>query len=466
MADVEQLDSPLARSVTWRTAVLLSVGTALLVVVSLGPMAEELGPLSWVVWSLTAMVGAVQCLFIAELARRWPAQAGGTATYAHRELEQHAPLLAGLSSWGYWFAWTPGIAVNAILAAEYLGSAVDVDGTLPLALVLVAGLYAVNYAGLRASARLYVVVAVVAVLPLAAILVGALADRDELDFGALGPLTVPGGLLSAAGIALVLKWAFVAVWSSYGAEIASTVVAEMADPVRKVGRALAAAAVTCVIAFTVIPVVLFALVGTAGLTEDPAVVLLEPAEELFGTAGSRVVAVMLAAALLLGAQAFVIGSSRTVFQMARDRHLPALFGRVSRRGVPVGSLAFDVVVILVLLVIFGDGVVDIVASANLGYVVVFILLPVTYLLARRSTGQLRSGRDLARGRNLAAVAMLLVNTVLLVGGAPQWGWTVMLTGVAVLSLIVPLHWLARRQPAEATGPGTGPPAAAVSPDRS
>jgi amino acid transporter len=466
MADAEQLDSPLARSVTWRAAVLLSVGTALLVVVSLGPMAEELGPLSWVVWSVTAMVGAVQCLFIAELARRWPAQAGGTATYAHLELERHAPLLAGLSSWGYWFAWTPGIAVNAILAAEYLGSAVDVDGTLPLALVLVAGLYAVNYAGLRASARLYVVVAVVAVVPLAAILVGALADPDELDFGALGPLTVPGGLLSAAGIALVLKWAFVAVWSSYGAEIASTVVAEMADPVRKVGRAMAAAAVTCVIAFTVIPVVLFALVGTAGLTEDPAVVLLDPAEELFGTAGSRVVAVMLAAALLLGAQAFVVGSSRTVFQMARDRHVPALFGRVSRQGVPVGSLAFDVVVILVLLVIFGDGVVDIVASANLGYVVVFILLPITYLLARRSTGQLRSGRDLARGRHLAAVAMLLVNTVLLVGGAPQWGWTVMLTGAAVLSLIVPLHWLARRQPAEAAGPGTGPPAAAVSPDRS
>jgi amino acid transporter len=194
-------DHPLTRSVTWRTAVLLSVGTALLVVVSLGPMAEELGALSWVVWSVTALIGAVQCVLIAQLARRAPGQAGGTATYAHLELERHSPLLAGLSSWGYWFAWTPGIAVNAILASEYLGSALDVDGGIPLALALVVLLYLVNYFGLRASARLYAVVAAVAVLPLAAILIAALANPDELDFGNLGPLSVPaGGLLSAAGL--------------------------------------------------------------------------------------------------------------------------------------------------------------------------------------------------------------------------------------------------------------------------
>ena len=128
-----------------------------------------------------------------------------------------------------------GTRISATLGEEIR----DPERTLPKAMafgtLLVAGLYAVNYAGLRASARLYVVVAVVAVAPLAAILAGAVADPDELDFGALGPLTVPGGLLSAAGIALVLKWAFVAVWSSYGAEIASTVVAEMADRVADQG---------------------------------------------------------------------------------------------------------------------------------------------------------------------------------------------------------------------------------------
>ena len=58
------------------------------------------------------------------------------------------------------------------------------------------------------------------------------------------------------------------------------------------------------------------------------------------------IGLLLASALILGAQAFIVGSSRTVFQMSRDGYLPRAFAAVNRRQVPIGSLALDGAVIL------------------------------------------------------------------------------------------------------------------------
>jgi amino acid transporter len=451
----------LVRSVTWRSAVLLAVGAAVLVTVSLGPMAAELGNMSAVVWSLTAVIGGLQCLMIAELARVYPGRAGGTATYAHVALHQVSPALGALSSWAYWFAWTPGIAVNVILAGVYASAAFGVEATFPLAILFVVALYGINYFGLKLSVRFYAAVGAVAVVPLLAILLGVLARPSSLHWEHVVPFGVPGqGLGSMATWALIVKWAFVAVWASYGAEMASTVVAEMRDSDTRVGQAMGAAAVICTVAFTAIPVVLLALVGVNGLQEDPQAVFLGPAEQLFGVWGSQVVALMLAAGLLLGAQAFVVGSSRTIYQMTRDGYLPRAFGRVNRFGVPVGSITFDALVIALLLIVFGDSIVDVVASANIGYVVVFVLLPVTYLLLGRSSriggeaGAALRRRSLWHPMNLLAMALIVVNAVLLVWGGLQWGLQVVLVGLTVLLLIVPISLMvsaARKRELQAPG---------------
>ncbi|HEX6074505.1 MAG TPA: APC family permease [Micromonosporaceae bacterium] len=435
----------LVRSVTWRSAVLLAVGAAVLITVSLGPMAAELGNMSAVVWSVTAIIGGLQCLMIAELARVYPGRAGGTATYAHLALHEVSPALGALSSWAYWFAWTPGIAVNVILAGVYASAAFGIEATFPLAILFVVVLYGINYFGLKLSVRFYAAVGAVAVIPLLAILLGVLAQPSSLHWDYVLPFGVPGGDLgSMATWALIVKWAFVAVWASYGAEMASTVVAEMRDSDTRVGQAMGAAAVICAVAFTAIPIVLLALVGVQGLQEDPQAVFLGPAEQLFGAWGAQVVALMLAAGLLLGAQAFVVGSSRTIYQMTRDGYLPRVFGKVNRFGVPVGSITFDVLIITLLLIVFRDSIVDVVASANIGYVVVFVLLPVTYLLLGRSSriggesGATLSRRSPRHPMALLAMALIVINVVLLVWGGLQWGLQVVLVGLGVLLLIVPV----------------------------
>jgi len=441
----------LRRTVGWQSSIFLVLGGALLVTVSLGPMTLELGATTPWMWAAVAGVGGLQCLLLAKLAMAFPRRAGGTATYAHAVLGTRAPLVGAVSSWGYWFAWTPGITVNLILAAMYLRATVWPEADV-LVVATACGilLYVINSLGLRLGIRAAVVLAVGALAPLAVILLGALANPSQLDLGRVAP-ELPAGRSWIAGETwlLMAKWGFVVAWAAYGAEMASTIVAEMRGGKRHAARALRVGALVGLAAFGLIPLLMLALVGVRGLGSEPVVALLPVAEAVLGDAGRTVVGVMLVCALILGAQVFVIGSSRTVFQMTCDGYLPHQFGIVNRRGAPVGSLLLDAAVIAVLIAAFGTHAIDVVAAANVGYLVVFALMPVVFLLWRRQCG---AAEGLERLLSPIAVVLAAFNLTLLVVGGVQWGWRVMLTGAAVMAAIVPAVALRRMQDARAARP--------------
>jgi amino acid transporter len=444
----------LRRSVSWRSAVLLSLGTALLVFVSIGPMAGEIGTATPWVWLGVAVVGALQCLLLSELAVRFPDRAGGTPMYVHTVLGRRSPLTAAISSWGYWFAWTPGIAVNLILAATYLRATI-LPGVevLPLAIAIGIVLYVVNGLGLEPSMRLAGCLACVALVPLGLAFIGLLLQPSLLDLSRLVPVRVSSDSGSPAWL-LIAKWSFVAAWSAYGAEMASTIVAEMKAGAKEAPRAMFTAAAVGLVGFGLMPFLVFAVVGAQGLSADPLVAFLPFAEAVGGGAGRIVVGILLASALILGAQAFIVGSSRTVFQMAHDGYIPRAFAAVNRRQVPIGSLALDGLVIFGLLALFGTRVVDVVAAANVGYIVVFGLMPVAFLLVRLHEGG--AGARWTSPLNLLAAALLMFNALLLLVGGTQWGGKVMLTGAIVMALIVPISLLRRWQDHRAGYPALPP----------
>jgi amino acid transporter len=433
----------LARRVTWRSAVIVALGAALLVTVSLGPMTHELGYAAPFVWLFAALVGALQCVLLVELAIAFPSRAGGTATYVHAVLGRRLPLLAAASSWGYWFAWTPGIAVNLILAAACLRATIWPGlAVLPAAVSGGAVLYVVNGLGLRASMRVAGCIAVAAVVPLLVILAGAILHRGDVHVTRLATAGAGDhGGSSRLDWALLAKWTFVAAWSAYGAEIASTIVAEMRDGRAGTRRALLIAAGVGLLAFGLLPFVAFALVGAPSLVAEPLPAFMPLAEAAVPGAGRPLVGVMLTSALALGALAFIVASSRTVYQMAQDGYLPRGLATVNGRGVPIGSLVLDATIIFVLLAIFETRVVDVVAAANVGYLVVFVLIPMAYLALHRARAPSR------RKSLLAWMAALLAvfNATLLVVGGLQWGAHVIVTGAAVMSLVMPVWMLRRHQ---------------------
>jgi amino acid transporter len=284
-----------------------------------------------------------------------------------------------------------------------------------------------------------------------------------LDMSEVFPTTLPEETATGAGAVtlLVIKWAFVASWSSYAAEMASTVCAEIRRPERYMRRVMSMSAVICLFAFSAVPIALFATVGVDGVADEPLEVFTTAGEAILGEPGRMFVGLGLAAVLILGAETFIIGSSRTIYQMSRDGHLPPLFARVNRRGAPVGSIAWDAVVIATMLIVFGTEVVDVVAAANVGYLIVFVLLPIAYLVLRRMPGGRADAHTLSRGWVAVAVGVLLFNAVLLVVGGAQWGLSVMLVGLGVSLSILPISWATRRWSRVRAGVPEIPPAVAV-----
>jgi amino acid transporter len=433
------------RAISWRSAFILSLGGALLVTVALGSMAAEIGVASLLVWTGTVLIGTLQCLLLAELASRFPQKVGGAPAYTHEGFRQISPLFGAVATWGYWVAWIPGVAVNLTLAATYIEARfLPGINTLALTLALALGLYALNALGLRPSVWLSGILALCALLPLAIILAAPLF-RPMLWHGAHFSPLLPDGLgwSSGATWALLAKWAFVAVWSSYGAEMVATIVGELRDPRRDVPRAIGAASAATTLAFVLVPVVLLGIIGVEGLTHDPYVAFLTAAQAIFGAGGATLVAVMLIAALILGAEVFIISSSRALYQLSKDGLAMQGYGRLNRHGVPVGSVAWDAAITLLLLAIFRSDIVRVVAAANVGYLVVFILLPLAYVLVRRRA-QARAPFQLPAVFVPVALAIAAFNAILFMVGGFQWGVEVMGIGVALTLTFLPFYLLRGR----------------------
>jgi amino acid transporter len=426
------------------------MGGSLMIVVSLGAEVADLGNLAIWVWVGTAAVGGIQCFLIAEMASRFPDRAGGTAQFAYRALPNGSQTLGALSAWCYWFAWTPGIAVNLILAATYLQAILlpDVNVVLLAGLIGVV-LYTVTAMGLRLTTVVNACLALVAAGVILVVAVGPLLRPGAFDLGQVIPVALPSETPNdfPSVLALVLKWGFVATWSSYAAEIASTVCAEIRQPERHMRRIMSASAVICFVAFSTLPIVLFGVVGVSGLG-DPFEAFTAAGGVALGSTGETIVGLGLAAVLILAALTFIIGSSRTIYQMSQDGHLPRIFAKINRRGAPVGSIAWDAVVIGIMLLVFGTEVVSVVAAANFGYLIVFVLMPIAYLVLRRHPGGRAGSFRLHRSFVVVAVLLAVFNAALLIFGGAQWGSDVVLVGIGVSLLILPVsaltRWLRRR----------------------
>lgn len=432
----------LRRSVSWRGALVLSIGSALQITLALGYMAQDLGSVQILVWFGAALFGVVQCMLLAELATYFPGRSG-TATYAHEAVGTGAPWVAALAGWGYWFAWTPGIAINLVLAAEYLRAGVA-PGMNTAVFVAVVGLalYWCNARGLRTAVNVSVALAVLAGAPLVALLLSPIWDSSLFNVQHVVPFDIPQSG-SHGPAATVLMWLFVATWSAYGAEIASTAFAEMHEPRSRAFRTMGCAGGITLLAFTLVPLMMTGLVGSDNLAQDPATAFLRPAEVVFGSSGSKVVAVMLCGALVLGAQGYIVASSRTLYQMSQDGYLPRFLGKLSRRGVPTRSGLFDAAVITVMVMVFGTDLVGIVAAANVGYLVVFVIVPLSFVAVRLHRGHHGLAIVLPGTWTAAALGAALLNAGLLVVGAALWGPAVWLTGGGIIAAVLPLFALRR-----------------------
>jgi amino acid transporter len=148
---------------------------------------------------------------------------------------------------------------------------------------------------------------------------------------------------------------------------------------------------------------------------------------------------MLIAALVLGAQTAIIGSCRTMYEMSRDGLIIKQYGKLNKFGVPVGSMVWDAGVTFMLLIIFKNNIVNLVACSNVGYLGTFMLLPIAYIILRVKQANAERPYKLPSIFVPIAILITIYNWVLFFVGGFQNGSKVMITGSIIMLTLIPFY---------------------------
>src|SRR3990170_2009912 len=110
----------LHRAITWKDAFWVASGVPALVLFSIGGIAATVGSPSWLVWAVSVIFGFVQAFTYAEIAGLFPGKSGGASVYGAAAWVRYSRLIAPLSVWCNWLAWTPVLAIGCGIAAGYI----------------------------------------------------------------------------------------------------------------------------------------------------------------------------------------------------------------------------------------------------------------------------------------------------------------------------------------------------------
>lgn len=114
----------LQRSIDWRGAFWVASGVPALVLFSIGGIAGTVGKVALTVWTLSMIMGFIQSFTYAEIAGLFPNKSGGASVYGAAAWLRYSKLIAPLSVWCNWFAWSPVLSLGCSIAAAYILNAI------------------------------------------------------------------------------------------------------------------------------------------------------------------------------------------------------------------------------------------------------------------------------------------------------------------------------------------------------
>ena len=97
----------LHRTIDWKKTFWIASGVPPLVLFSIGGIAATVGTPSYIVWTLSIVMGFIQSFTYAEIAGLFPNKSGGTSVYGAIAWVRYSKIIAPVSVWCNWFAWSP-----------------------------------------------------------------------------------------------------------------------------------------------------------------------------------------------------------------------------------------------------------------------------------------------------------------------------------------------------------------------
>ena len=118
--DIPAAQGTLHRALDWRGAFWVAAGVPPLVLFSIGGIAGVAGKAAFVVWMLSMCMGFLQSFTYAEMAGMFGNKSGGASVYGATAWLRYSKLIAPLSVWCNWFAWSPVLSLGCAIAAGYI----------------------------------------------------------------------------------------------------------------------------------------------------------------------------------------------------------------------------------------------------------------------------------------------------------------------------------------------------------
>jgi amino acid transporter len=462
------------RDVDWRQVVFIVAGVPALVLFSMGGISATIGAPAWLVWTISVLFGFAQSFTYAEIAGLHPSKTGGTAVHGATAWIRYSRILAPLSLWSNWLAWTPVLAIGAGLGAGYLLSiffdagspistwhltlinlgflskdlTVRLNATFFLGAAIMLVVFAIQHRGVLRTAQISAILTIASLLPLFIVCVVPLlaGNVHAQNFVPFTPLATENGKVVAgvwdlAGVRLFLGGLFIAAWSAYAFETAVCYMSEFKNPGRDMPRAIIVSGIICIAAYVIIPVVFQGVLGTQKML-DPAIgdgsgMGLALASMLnTGPAITKALVFLLFFSLIMAIITAMAGSSRTLNQGARDGWLPKYLGFVNRHGAPTRAMWTDLAFNLILLSM--SNYLFVLAVSNCNYLIFNFLNLNAGWIHRIDNPKVK--RPWRCPTWLLAVGTILayVNAFLLGAGANVWGSGTLLLGFVSAAIIIPV----------------------------
>ena len=421
----------LVRALDWKGAFWVAAGVPPLVLFSIGGIAGVAGKAAFVVWILSMIMGFLQSFTYAEMAGMFGNKSGGASIYGATAWLRYSKLIAPLSVWCNWFAWSPVLSLGCVIASGYILNALfpipasdsqmvldwvtahsgmtAADGVAALtpairtwealtlnlpglgalhfnatfvigaAIMLV--MFFIQHRGIASTASAQKWLAIIVLVPLllvglVPIFTGAILSTNVSGIlPPSAPYSGVDGSWNLAGWTLFLGGMYIAAWSTYGFETAVCYTSELKNPQTDTFRAIFFAGLLCCVFYFLIPFAFQGVLGQTGMLATGIVDGTGVGEALGNMIGggkviTQIFVILMILGLFLAIMTAMAGSSRTLYQGSKDGWLPKYLTHVNKNGAPTGAMWTDFCFNLFLLALASDvgGYFYVLAISNVGYI--------------------------------------------------------------------------------------------------
>lgn len=465
----------LRRSIDWRGAFWVASGVPALVLFSIGQVAGAVGKLSFLIWSLSIMMGFIQSFTYAEIAGLFPNKSGGASIYGAAAWVRYSKVIAPLSVWCNWIAWSPVLSLGCSIAAAYVLTAIapthdfrewtlltqtigpvtfSFNAAFFVGTALMLLTFALQHRGIGGTANIQKYIGLLVIVPL--VIVGVVPILNGhvkySNFVHLVPPLANGGAepgtWNSSGWTLALGGMFLAAWSTYAFETAVCYTREFRNPGSDTFKAIFYSGVLCIGLFVLVPFTFQGVLGVTGMLAPAINDGTGVAAALAGmVGGGRIIeallVVLMIMALLLSIMMAMAGSSRTLYQGSVDGWLPRYLSRVNVHGAPTRAMWTDLIFNLVALSMAcggGPSFVFILTISNCCYMIFNFLNLNAGWIHRIDSGE--TARPYRAPTWLLALGGIFafVNAAFMGAGAKVWNPWALWAGVLAAALIVPVFW--------------------------